>query len=321
MWRIVLAVVLLAGCVPGSRISQPSLGPDVPLPSGPAVVAPAAVSPRRFSPGEVLYIRHCADCHGWEGKGGGPLAPLLEDQPPLLNRPELFTRYSEAELVVRILLGKELEVPLQATAGPRREEEVTTLLAHMRRLPTLAWDEIETGEQVYDSLCVSCHGIYGRGDGELTRRLPPPPRDLNTPPYQNPVSDEELRRVIADGRGAMPGAANVLSTDELHAVMAFVRVLSPGYELYNRFCSVCHGPDGHPPFSNPEDESGFEIVLEGIPTFDEEYFRSHREEHIRSWTQHMLKENRAVMPHFSGALNAEEARQILVYLRSLASGS
>jgi mono/diheme cytochrome c family protein len=319
MWRMVLAVVLLAGCAPGSRVSQPSPGPQVPPPSGPVVMAPAAVSPRRFGPGEVLYIRHCADCHGWEGRGNGPFAVLLEDKPPPLHRPELFTRYGEAELVARVFLGKELQVPLHAEAGPRSEEGVTTLLLHMRQLPTLPWDEIETGERVYDSLCVSCHGIYGRGDGELAPSLPTPPRDLNIPPHQ--VSDEELRRVIADGRGAMPGAGNVLSADELRAVMAFVRVLSPGYELYDRFCSVCHGPDGHPPFSHPQDESGFGIVLEGIPTFDEEYFLSHSEDHLRAWTQHMLKENRAVMPHFSGALNAEETRQILAYLRSLASGS
>jgi mono/diheme cytochrome c family protein len=244
---------------------------------------------------------------------------LLEAKPPPLHRPELFTRHSEAEFVVRILLGKELQVPLHSQAGPRSEEDVTMLLLHMRQLPTLPWDEIETGERVYDSLCVSCHGIYGRGDGELAGSLPAPPRDLTTAPSQHQVSDEELRWVIADGRGAMPGAGNVLSTDELRAVMAFVRVLSPGYELYDRFCSVCHGPDGHPPFSNPRDEAGFELVLEGIPTFDEEYFHSHREDYLRTWTRHMLKENQPMMPHFSGVLNANEVRQILAYLRSLAS--
>jgi hypothetical protein len=31
----------------------------------------------------------------------------------------------------------------------------------------------------------------------------------------------------------------------------------------------------------------------------------------------MLKQNRAVMPHFAGGLTAKEVRQILAYLRSL----
>jgi mono/diheme cytochrome c family protein len=35
----------------------------------------------------------------------------------------------------------------------------------------------------------------------------------------------------------------------------------------------------------------------------------------------MLKQHRAVMPHFGGDLNAEEIRQILAYLRSLAPQS
>jgi hypothetical protein len=70
-----------------------------------------------------------------------------------------------------------------------------------------------------------------------------------------------------------------------------VRLLSPGYELYDRFCAVCHGLDGTPPWVNPQDASGAEIVLEGLPTFDDEYFRIRSEDQVRSWVRHMLQEN------------------------------
>src|SRR5258706_6315269 len=37
-----------------------------------AATGESTLTPRRFSQGEVLYIRHCSGCHGWEGKGNGP---------------------------------------------------------------------------------------------------------------------------------------------------------------------------------------------------------------------------------------------------------
>jgi mono/diheme cytochrome c family protein len=317
MWMVVLVVGLMIGCARGPLPARSGIEPTPSRPAEQAVVTPIRVSPRRLTQGEVLYIRHCADCHGWEGRGNGALAHALIVKPPPLRRAELFTQNTESELVVRILLGKDLKVPLAPASLPDTEADVTALFTHLKRLPTIPWEQADAGAQVYDSLCVSCHGIYGAGDGLQASALPAPPRDLSTSLSQSQVSEEELLRVISDGKGAMPGAADVLSPDELHAVVAFVQLLSPGYELYDRFCAACHGPDGTPPVINPQDASGAEIVLEGLPTFDEEYFHTRSEDHMRSWIRHMLKENRTVMTHFSGELNTEEVRQILTYLRAL----
>lgn len=313
----VMTVLLLSACARTVDFDSPTDSPPETLRTDQAVGTPASVTARRFSRGEVLYIRNCADCHGWEAVGNGPMAQLLDAQPPTLRDPRLFAANSEAELVARILLGKELTVPLAPVVTPESEVEVTALLGHLQRLPTIAWNQVNAGQEIYDSLCVSCHGIYGRGDGILAQALPAPPRDLNTPPYQSQVSDEELLRIISNGQGAMPGAGDVLGTDEVRAVIAFVRVLSPGYELYDRFCAVCHGPEGRPSQANPRDVFGFNLVLPEVPTFDQTYFATHSEEHVRTWIRHMRKENRAAMPHFAGALTAEEVREILRYLRTL----
>ncbi|MBI3300591.1 MAG: c-type cytochrome [Deltaproteobacteria bacterium] len=317
MWRIALVLLLVAGCARAPLPARPGAGPNVHLPADQAVIIPVPPSPRRFTQGEVLYIRHCADCHGWTGHGDGPLAAVLETKPRNLRRAELFTGHSEAELVAWILHGKELAVPIDPTAVPHTEAEVTALLTHLQRLPTLSWEQIDAGEKVYDSLCAACHGIYGRGDGRAAATLPFPPRDLSTPPYQSQGSDEELLRIISEGKGAMPGAVDVLSAKELKAVVAFVRILSPGYELYDRFCAVCHGPDGRAPTVAPQDSFGFDLVFQRLPTFDEKYFRTHTTEQVRAEIQHMRKQSRTAMPHFAGELNAEEARQILTYLRTL----
>jgi mono/diheme cytochrome c family protein len=148
------------------------------------------------------------------------------------------------------------------------------------------------------------------------RALAVPPRDLAAPAYQEQVGDEALFHIIAEGKGAMPGAADVLTAHELRAVVAFVRVLSPGYELYNRFCAYCHGFDGHPPASGSE-SPGAAHSEHAIPAFDEPYFRTHTSDQIRAGIQHLRKQSRPAMPHFAGQLSADEVSDIVTYLRTL----
>lgn len=315
--RAALALVLLAGCTRGQIAARSGAELRGQTPTNPAIISAVPSPPRRFTQGEVLYLRQCADCHGWTGRGEGPLATVLEKKPPNLRQSEVFTQYSEAELIAWILHGKELAVSVDLATLPHTETEATALLVHLKRLPTLAWQEVKAGEKVYDSLCVACHGVHGRGDGRAAVALSVPPRDLTNPSYQSQVSDTELLRIVSEGKGGMPGAADVLSSQELHAVITFLRVLSPGYELYDRFCAVCHGADGHPPLSAPRDRFGFGLIFQNMPIFDHEYFRTHTDDQVRTSIQHMRKQSRAAMPHFAGELNADQASQILGYLRSL----
>ncbi|HEV8717759.1 MAG TPA: c-type cytochrome [Candidatus Binatia bacterium] len=318
IWVIVLILLLAGGCTRGGLSARPEAALSVhPAGAQPAVVAPAPPTPRRFSQGEILYIRYCADCHGWEGRGDGPLAHILTATPQnLRQQPELFATHSDAELIARILSGKALLVPVDPTALPYTETEVTALLTYLQRLPTLSWTAVNRGKEVYDSLCTSCHGLYGRGDGLGARALAVPPRDLTARVYQEQIGDEELLRIIADGKGAMPGAADVLTAHEVRAVITFLRVLSPGYELYTRFCAYCHGFEGLPPASGPETR-GSPHVEQAIPAFDETYFRIHPIEQVRAGIQHMRKQSRPAMPHFSGQLSADEVSDIVTYLRTL----
>jgi mono/diheme cytochrome c family protein len=237
---------------------------------------------------------------------------------PRLRNAELLAQDSEAELMARILYGTELVMPREPQELALTEAEVTALVAYLRRLPTIPWTEVRQGQDIYDSLCVYCHGIYGRGDGIMAQQLPVPPRDLGSPSFQNQVNDAELLRLIADGKGAMPGMGDILSSADLQAVVTFVRLFSPGFEQYNRYCAVCHGPEGRPPALSPEDAAE-DAEREEVPTmaFNQAYFRIHSEAYVRGWVRHMLRQSRAIMPHFAGELGKEEIRHILAYLRSL----
>jgi mono/diheme cytochrome c family protein len=218
----------------------------------------------------------------------------------------------------RILYGRELASPLDPQALVSSEAEVTALMEYLRRLPAIPWVDIRQGQDIYDSLCVYCHGIYGRGDGIMAQQLPVPPRDLSSPTWQNQVSDAEMLRVMADGRGAMPGMGEIMSAKDVQTVLAYVRLLSPAFEQYNRLCATCHGPDGHPPAWPLEDTEDDEALPE-VPTvvFHQTYFRTRPEAHVRGWVRHMLRQSRAVMPHFAGELSKDEIRHIMAYLRAL----
>ena len=57
-----------------------------------------------------------------------------------------------------------------------------------------------TGKQNYNKYCLSCHGLDGKGDGELSYLLYPKPRDLTSglfkirsTPAGNPPPDLEYK--------------------------------------------------------------------------------------------------------------------------------
>lgn len=58
--------------------------------------------------------------------------------------------------------------------------------------------------------CTRCHGIIGRGDGPQGPSMRAP--DLTNPAWQRSVKDEQISRVIREGRGLMPPFALPEST-------------------------------------------------------------------------------------------------------------
>jgi mono/diheme cytochrome c family protein len=310
MRGLLLVFIVVAGCAQGHMESQPAQLPGPPL---------ITAQDWHLTPGEALYFRHCADCHGWQGRGDGPVARLLAMKAPNLRQPAFQTDRSADELLDLVLHSAPLLASPRAAELTATEQDIDAIAAYLRRLPNLSWEQIEKGQQHYDTFCVACHGLYGRGDGPRVARLPTFPRDLSTADYQRQVSDAELLRIIAAGQGSMPGVGGLITTEPMQAITTYVRLLSPGYELYARFCAICHGVDGHPTALNPEAAWKNKIPPEGAPqvVFDHAYFQARSAAVIRHSIGHILQQNRVLMPHFDGGLSEDEVRQILSYLRSL----
>jgi mono/diheme cytochrome c family protein len=269
--------------------------------------APACASTAIAAPdGAVLYLENCASCHGIGGRGDGPDANLFLPGPRDL-RTELLDRYETAEIVRRVMDGARLVLVVDPSALRAQLQNTEAIVAHLESIPDTNWHLVRRGQDLYLARCESCHGAFGRPPW-----TDPPSRapDLSSPAFQRSLSDQELVRAVRHGRPDMP-AIPVLGGDaDAGALVAFVRILSPGFELYTRHCAACHGADGRPPreFVEPRERPPV--------TFDADYLARRDPGQLRAAVSHMLAQRKPGMPHFRNDLGESEVRAIVEHLRT-----
>jgi mono/diheme cytochrome c family protein len=94
-----------------------------------------------------------------------------------------------------------------------------------------ALGDAEAGKSIYERHCVSCHGADGRG-GSMARMLPVTPRNLADRSYMQTRSADQLFAIVKQGgaaqglSNAMPGFAQQLTDEQIHATVAYLRTLS-----------------------------------------------------------------------------------------------
>src|ERR1700730_1743454 len=97
-----------------------------------------------------------------------------------------------------------------------------TLLAVLAS-PAAAEDS--TGANVYKAKCLTCHAKDGSGNTPVGKSLQS--ADLRSPEVQK-KSDAELTTSISEGKGNMPAFKTLISEDEMHLVLSYVRTLAKG---------------------------------------------------------------------------------------------
>jgi mono/diheme cytochrome c family protein len=84
--------------------------------------------------------------------------------------------------------------------------------------------EDPAGANVYKAKCLICHAKDGSGNTPVGKSLQS--ADLRSPEVQK-KSDTELTESISEGKGNMPAFKTLLSEEEIHSVLGYVRALAP----------------------------------------------------------------------------------------------
>jgi mono/diheme cytochrome c family protein len=91
---------------------------------------------------------------------------------------------------------------------------------------------VNRGAVIYTENCASCHGVTGAGDGEAGHDLTPPPGNLAWLSQMPVVKwDPFMYWTVAEGGvqfgTAMPAFRDVLSKDDIWAVIAYIQARLP----------------------------------------------------------------------------------------------
>lgn len=87
--------------------------------------------------------------------------------------------------------------------------------------------DLKAGQTKFQTLCVTCHGASGKGDGAAAAGLNSKPKDLSA----TKRTDAELKKIIKEGGAAngmsplMPPWGSALSEQDLNNVIVYIRSL------------------------------------------------------------------------------------------------
>jgi mono/diheme cytochrome c family protein len=83
--------------------------------------------------------------------------------------------------------------------------------------------DAKAGQAVYDKSCKSCHGADGTPNAAVAKMMKVEMKDLKSPEIQA-MSDDDLKKVITDGKGKMKPIASA-SGAAADNVVAYIRSL------------------------------------------------------------------------------------------------
>lgn len=182
------------------------------------------------SRGEALYNENCAICHGEDGSGGMGIP---------LSSASFLDAASTHYIKQTIRLGRPGRVMPSFYWMPEADiEAIIDYINNWRKTPPRVWSartiegNPQTGKQLYQTYCASCHGENaqgGKGTGMHFSRptdIPVTATALNNQGFLHSVADEMLYFIIKYSRqgSIMPAASQLgLSRQQINDIVSYIR--------------------------------------------------------------------------------------------------
>lgn len=118
-------------------------------------------------------------------------------------------RFALALLVV-VACGKNTEPPPPSSGSPLAQTE-----SGPKAKPQASAEIPEQAQQMFATVCATCHGMDGTGNGPASQTLDPKPRNYTDAAWQDSVTDDELRKTIVKGGMAVGKSAMMPGNPQL----------------------------------------------------------------------------------------------------------
>lgn len=221
-----------------------------------------------------------------------------------------------------------------ACVQPADESGTASAVVESAHEPLQLSPDLQAGRVIYETVCWTCHGPFGRGDGPAVRdgsvAIPP---SFQAEDYTG-AGVERLRQAIASGleRGEsmyphMQYVVDLIKPERLPQVLAFLPILAyppeipgstlAGEALYSLRCVGCHGEDG----GGTESTSDF-LMWASPPDFRTDTLLAMKDwdtafERIRIGGQLL---HRSPMPAWGPVFSDEEIWDLVAYIASFQPG-
>ena len=86
--------------------------------------------------------------------------------------------------------------------------------------------DIQAGENSYKTLCVSCHGDLGHGDGIAGKALPEKPSNIYDGLNSWFESEAELIDTVLNGNEGMPAWNSILNEKDVKDIFAYIEKIN-----------------------------------------------------------------------------------------------
>jgi len=176
------------------------------------------------SAGRSVFLANCSQCHG-----AGAAGVQAAGYPNLLDDGWLWGGgIDDIAFTVRHGIRNEADPDARWSEMPAfgdllTEEEIATLVAHVRGLSDADAAPVAGGDTLFLDNCAACHGEDGRGDRELGAP------DLTDAIWLYGGSPEAVEHTIRHARfGVMPPWGGRLGEAQVRAVAAYVHGLGGG---------------------------------------------------------------------------------------------